>query len=320
MLFDGRPTSFVVNLVSGPAIPSIRGPRSCDATGESYATRGSDRLCEKRLLTQAAERGFYDRAITNYAIETEELMMGRLNNKVAIVTGGASGIGEAITRLFIAEGAKVLVTDVNDDNGEKLARELGDSARYIHLDVGVRTQWDEAVEKAEQEFGSLNVVINNAGIHTQHDILSSPEEDFDRIVNVNQRGVFNGIRASVPALLRSGGGSIVNASSIGGLLGLGGAATIYRSTKWAVRGLSRTAAHDLAGTGIRVNTVLPGATRTAMFANGNHADHEDQILQMIPLRRIGAPVELAQAFLFLASDDSSYMTGGEIVVDGGWSA
>jgi 3alpha(or 20beta)-hydroxysteroid dehydrogenase len=248
-----------------------------------------------------------------------EMAMGRLENKVAIVTGGSGGIGEAITRLFVAEGAKVLIADINDELGEALSEELGDSVRHKHLDVGVSSQFADAVSAAEREFGSLNILVNNAGVHTTHDILSSPESDFDRIVNVNQRGVFNGIRAAVPALLRAGGGAIINASSIGGLLGLGGAATIYRGTKFAVRGLTRTAAHDLAGTGIRVNAVLPGAIRTDMYAHGNHADHEDKIIAAIPLRRVGLPREAANAYLFLASDDASYITGAEIVVDGGWS-
>lgn len=239
--------------------------------------------------------------------------MGRLDGKVAIVTGGARGQGEAEARLFVAEGARVVVADVLDDPGEALARELGDDARFTHLDVGDEAAWAGVVASATSTFGGLDVLVNNAAIHHIVRIEDETLDAFERILRVNLVGTFLGMRACAPALRASGRAAIVNISSTAGLLGYAGHGA-YGASKWGVRGITKTAAAEL-GPEIRVNSVHPGPIKTDMLPGGR----TDENFRYLPLARAGEPSEVAQLVCFLASDASSYITGGEFCVDGGIS-
>lgn len=249
--------------------------------------------------------------------------MGRLQGKVALITGAARGQGEAEARLFVAEGAKVLLTDVLDDKGAIVAKELGDSARYMHHDVTDEDQWAAAVDMATSTFGRLDILVNNAGIFRLGFLATTTLADYMAVINVNQVGVFLGMRSVVPALVASGAGSIVNISSIDGLIGMAGGIS-YVSSKFAVRGMTKTAAIELGGSGIRVNSIHPGGVDTPMIRpEGLGIDLGDIDAQMgsrVPLGRIAAPEEVARLALFLASDESSYCTGSEFVIDGGMTA
>ncbi|HEX6236202.1 MAG TPA: glucose 1-dehydrogenase [Acidimicrobiales bacterium] len=239
--------------------------------------------------------------------------MGRLDGKVAIVTGGARGQGEAEARLFVAEGARVLIGDVLDAEGEAVAAELGDAAAFAHLDVTDETQWDAAVARAGELFGPVTVLVNNAGVLMFQAIHTTDPAEFDRVIRVNLHGTFLGIRAVVPSMAGAGGGSIVNISSTAGLQGLPYVGA-YVASKWAVRGLTKTAAIDLGHKGIRVNSVHPGGIDTPMLAG---TDSEAPFYKRLPVARMGRAEEVARAVMFLASDEASYTTGAELAVDGG---
>jgi 3alpha(or 20beta)-hydroxysteroid dehydrogenase len=245
----------------------------------------------------------------------------KVRGKVALVTGAARGMGEAIARRLVAEGAQVVLGDVLDDAGKAVADELGEMARYIHLDVTSTQDWDEAVATTEREFGRLDVLVNNAGILRFGAVTADNEADIRALVEVNQLGVQWGMRAAVPAMLRAGAGSIVNISSIEGI---GGGAYLsgYTATKFAVRGMTKAAALELGKKGIRVNSVHPGAIRTDMVLSqtGGSEQAERYIASKTALERMGEPGEVAAAAVFLASDDASYITGAELCVDGGASA
>jgi 3alpha(or 20beta)-hydroxysteroid dehydrogenase len=239
--------------------------------------------------------------------------MGRLDGKVAIITGAARGQGEAEARLFAAEGAKVVLADVLDDQGEAVAAEIGDAAMYTHLDVTDEAQWQAAVELAEQRFGPVTVLVNNAGVLLFQAVHKTELDDFDRILRVNVHGVFLGMKTVTPSMTKAGGGSIVNISSTAGLQGLPFLGA-YVASKWAVRGLTKTAAIDLGHKGIRVNSVHPGGIDTPMVA-GTSADAP--FYKRLPVARMGSADEAANAVLFLASDEASYIAGAELAVDGG---
>ncbi|HEX6167317.1 MAG TPA: glucose 1-dehydrogenase [Acidimicrobiales bacterium] len=239
--------------------------------------------------------------------------MGRLDGKVAIITGGARGQGAAEGRLFAAEGAHVVLADVLDDDGRAVADEIGDAARYVHLDVTDEAQWQAAVEAAEAAFGPVTVLVNNAGILHFQTLDKTTLEDFDRVLRVNVHGVFLGMKAVTPSMIRAGGGSIVNISSTAGLQGLPHLGA-YVASKWAVRGLTKTAAIDLGTRGIRVNSVHPGGIDTPMIA-GSSGDAP--FYKRLPVPRMGSADEAARAVLFLASDEASYISGAELAVDGG---
>ena len=239
--------------------------------------------------------------------------MGRLDGKVAIITGGARGQGAAEGRLFAAEGAHVVLADVLDDDGRAVADEIGDAARYVHLDVTDEAQWQAAVEAAEAAFGPVTVLVNNAGILHFQTLDKTTLEDFDRVLRVNVHGVFLGMKAVTPSMIRVGGGSIVNISSTAGLQGLPHLGA-YVASKWAVRGLTKTAAIDLGTRGIRVNSVHPGGIDTPMIA-GSSGDAP--FYKRLPVPRMGSADEAARAVLFLASDEASYISGAELAVDGG---
>ena len=239
--------------------------------------------------------------------------MGRLDGKVAIITGAARGQGEAEARLFAAEGARVLLADVLDDEGEKVAADIGDAAAFTHLDVTDEGQWTAAVATAEDRFGPVTVLVNNAGVLHFQALHKTEADDFDRVMRINVRGVFLGMKAVTPSMTRAGGGSIVNISSTAGLQGLPFLGA-YVASKWAVRGLSKTAAIDLGPKGIRVNSVHPGGIDTPMIAG---TDSEAPFYKRLPVSRMGTPSEAAAAVLFLASDEASYISGAELAVDGG---
>ncbi|KQY36804.1 MULTISPECIES: glucose 1-dehydrogenase [Nocardia] len=236
--------------------------------------------------------------------------MGRLAGKVAVISGGARGMGAAHARRFVAEGASVVIGDVLDDEGAAVAKELGDAVVYRHLDVREPEQWAGAVAAAVEEFGGLHVLVNNAGIVNGNLLVDFALDEWQRIIDINLTGTFLGMQAAVPAMKAAGGGSIVNISSVEGMRGSPGLHG-YTATKFAVRGLTKSAALELAPQGIRVNSVHPGLISTPM-TEGIPAD----FLQ-IPLARAAEPDEVSALVAYLASDESSYSTGAEFVVDGG---
>ncbi|MGW6121850.1 glucose 1-dehydrogenase [Nocardia sp. NPDC055165] len=236
--------------------------------------------------------------------------MGRLAGKVAVISGGARGMGAAHARRFVAEGASVVIGDVLDDEGATVAKELGDAVAYRHLDVREPEQWVGIVAAAVEEFGGLHVLVNNAGIVNGNLLVDFALDEWQRIIDINLTGTFLGMQAAVPAMKEAGGGSIVNISSVEGMRGSPGLHG-YTATKFAVRGLTKSAALELAPQGIRVNSVHPGLISTPM-TEGIPAD----FLQ-IPLARAAEPDEVSALVAYLASDESSYSTGAEFVVDGG---
>ncbi len=236
--------------------------------------------------------------------------MGRVADKVALISGGARGMGASHARLLVAEGAKVVIGDILDDEGRALADELGGAVRYVHLDVTQPSEWAAAVATAVQEFDKLNVLVNNAGIINYGPLKTFDLGKWQQILDVNVTGTLLGIQAVIDPMIAVGGGSIVNISSIEGLRG---AAWVhgYVTSKWAVRGLTKSAALELAPNNIRVNSIHPGFIRTQMTAK------LPQDLLNIPLGRPGEPQDVSAFVLFLASDESSYATAAEFVIDGG---
>jgi 3alpha(or 20beta)-hydroxysteroid dehydrogenase len=234
------------------------------------------------------------------------------------VTGGARGQGEAEVRLFVAEGAKVVVSDVLVDEGKNLAASLGENAVFLRHDVSREDDWEAAVNLATERYGSLDVLVNNAGILHNATIAKHTLADYERVVAVNQVGVFLGIRSAIAPMTSRGGGSIVNISS-----GAGIRATkygfAYAATKYAVTGMTAAAALELARNKIRVNSIHPGLIDTPMVASDD-PNANNKLIRATPLRRAGQPEEIARVALFLASDDSSYMTGAHVPVDGGVTA
>jgi 3alpha(or 20beta)-hydroxysteroid dehydrogenase len=244
---------------------------------------------------------------------------GRLAEKIAIVTGGARGQGAAEARLFVAEGARVVIGDVLAAEGETLAKELGPRARFVRMDVREAADWDAALAAA-RELGPLTTLVNNAAIQHYAPLIETRTEDYLRVVHVNQLGCFLGMRHCAPVLAASGGGSIVNVASMDGTRGTNGMVA-YVSSKWAMRGLTKVAAIELGPAKIRVNTILPGSILTPM-GNPNDEDMATYGRHFAghPLGRIGMPEEIAKLALFLASDDASYCTGAEFLADGGATA
>ncbi|HWC78688.1 MAG TPA: glucose 1-dehydrogenase [Pseudonocardiaceae bacterium] len=236
--------------------------------------------------------------------------MGRVDGKVALISGGARGMGAADARVLVAEGASVVIGDILDDEGAALAKELGDAAHYVHLDVTEFDQWQAAVEAAVSTYGKLNVLVNNAGIANGNLLQKFDHQQWQRILDVNLTGAFYGMQAAADAIIAAGGGSIVNVSSIEGVRGTPWAHG-YVASKWALRGLTKSVALELASRGVRVNSLHPGLIRTPMTEK-----MPDDVIP-VPLGRPGEPVDVANFVLFLASDESAYATGAEFIVDGG---
>ncbi len=243
--------------------------------------------------------------------------MGDLDGKVAIVSGAARGQGEAEARRFVEAGAKVLLGDVLDDEGAKAAANIGGDAVYRHLDVTDEASWADTVADVEQRWGRLDVLVNNAGIARFAPLAMTSLDDYMAVISVNQVGVFLGMRSVIDLMTRSGGGSIVNTSSVDGMTGMLGV-TAYVASKFAVRGMTKTAALELGPAGIRVNSIHPGGVDTPMLhPEGMPSFDLSQVFQSVPLKRIATPDDIAELALFLASDRSSYCTGSEFVIDGG---
>lgn len=244
--------------------------------------------------------------------------MTRLQGKTAIITGGAQGMGAVTAKLFIENGANVVIADILQEKGQTLADSLGKNARFVHLDVTKESDWQKAVETAEA-LGPLNVLVNNAGILVFKPISQQSTEEYMNVLNINLAGCYNGIRAVIEPMKRAKGGSIINISSIDGLQSKN-SLSAYSSSKWGMRGLSKAAALELGHYGIRVNTVHPGGIHTAMGDQDKVTDDSMNVFyKNHALPRVGMPIEVARMSLFLASDDASYSTGAEFIVDGGWS-
>ncbi|MBV9293533.1 MAG: SDR family oxidoreductase [Frankiales bacterium] len=246
--------------------------------------------------------------------------MSRLDGKVALVTGGARGMGAAAVRRLHAEGASVVAADVLDDDGKALADSLGDRVRFVHLDVTSEEEWQDVVAQTERELGKIDVLVNNAGILRFNAIADTPLDEFRQVVDVNLVGVFLGMKTAIPALKRAGGGSIVNISSTEGLGGTVFCGA-YTASKFAVRGITKVAAIEYGADKIRVNSVHPGGIDTPMTRAVMDEEGRKYVAKKVAgLKRMGEADEVASVVAFLASDDSSYCTGAEFVVDGGVTA
>ncbi|MBC2592369.1 SDR family NAD(P)-dependent oxidoreductase [Rhodococcus aetherivorans] len=241
--------------------------------------------------------------------------MGILDGKVAVITGGASGQGAAEARLFTAEGAKVVIADIQDDLGKNLVDELAGAAIYVHTDVSNEDDWHETIRQTIDAFGDPTILVQNAAIVHHKLIEDSTRAEFDRVLAVNLVGPYLGMRAVLEPMQRAGGGSIINVGSGSALNGTGGRA-LYGSSKWGLRGLTKSAAIEFGVFGIRVNSLQPGAIDTPMLRRSDQEIPPPRI----PIPRYGQPEELAQAALFLASDHGAYVTGIDLPVDGGSTA
>jgi len=245
--------------------------------------------------------------------------MGRLDGKVALISGGARGMGEQEARLFAAEGASVVITDVLDDDGKQTAADIGAAATYHHHDVTRETDWTSVVDAVLAEHGQIDVLINNAGIFRFGATTTTTEDEYRQIIDVNQVGVFLGMKTVLPHMIERRSGSVINISSVAGLMGSPGMIA-YGASKWAVRGMTKGAAKEVAAFGVRVNSIHPGIIDTPMGQQFDEAGVMQIVLQQVPVGRQAEAVEVARLALYLASDDSIYSTGSEFVVDGGMTA
>lgn len=248
----------------------------------------------------------------------------RLENKVALISGGARGMGAAEARMFAREGAKVVIGDVLDAEGTRVAAEIAESggdAQFVHLDVTHEEDWRSAIGAATSSFGKLDILVNNAGIWRRGRVEDTTVEDWDMILDVNAKGVFLGTKLAIPEMRKAGGGSIINISSTAGLVG-GPRSSAYTASKGAVRLFTKATAVQYAQEGIRANSIHPGPIDTPMIQQVWHGEEQSReaALARTPLGRIGTPEDIAYGVLFLASDESSFMTGSELVIDGGSTA
>ncbi|MFJ7737733.1 glucose 1-dehydrogenase [Lysinibacillus sp. NPDC097287] len=244
--------------------------------------------------------------------------MGKFDNKVVLITGGSRGQGAAHARAFVAEGAKVVITDVLVEEGQELAAELGENATFYKHDVTSEAEWLAVVEDTEAKYGPINVLVNNAGIVISKSLEEITEAEYRKVIDINQVGVFLGLKTVAPSLKKGVDGAIINISSINGLRG--SSSTIaYDASKFAVRGMTKTAAIELAPYGIRVNSIHPGVILTPMVQQEGIENTVDQLSASIPLQRVAQPEEVSKLVLFLAQD-ASYSTGSEFILDGGLTA
>ena len=245
----------------------------------------------------------------------------RLENKVAIISGGSRGMGAFEAALFVQEGAKVIIGDVRDEEGRDLAKHIGSNAVYMHLDVTLERDWAAVVKEATDRYGKLDILVNNAGVSARGTIEETSVDDWDRVMGINSKGVFLGTRAAIPDMRKSGGGSIINISSQLGLVGMAESSPQYQSSKGAVRIFTKSAAIQYAPEGIRVNSVHPGPIVTPMTeARRSDSAVQQVMVSRIPLGRYGESKDVAYGVLYLASDEASFVTGSELVIDGGWTA
>lgn len=243
--------------------------------------------------------------------------MDQLKGRVAIITGGARGMGEATSRIFAGAGAKVVITDLLDEEGEALAAEIGDAASYRHHDVADEDSWRDLVADTVGRHGRIDVLVNNAGILMYETLVEMEKAAFEKVLSINLTGTFLGIKTAAPAMIAQGKGSIINISSSDALRGANSLGA-YCASKWGIRGLTKVAALELGHRGVRVNSVHPGGINTPMINTTEQTVGEMNLRFLnIPLQRVGLPEEVARVSLFLASDDSSFMCGAELSVDGG---
>lgn len=244
--------------------------------------------------------------------------MGRLKGKVAIVTGSAQSMGASHVRKFIHEGAKVVIADINEDKGTALAKELGDNALFVRQDVTDEADWKNLIKKTEETFGPVNILVNNAEVTIKiKSIENTTLDNYNKILQINQVSVFLGMKSVIDSMRKAGGGSIINISSMSGLVG---GAIGYTDTKFAIRGMTKATALEYSPQGIRVNSVHPGVTETRKLVEEGSKEQVDELIRKIPMQRIAKEEEISNLVLYLASDESSYSTGSEFVVDGGLTA
>ena len=250
--------------------------------------------------------------------------MGRLENKVALISGGSRGMGAAEAEMFAADGAHVVIADILEDEGRKTASKIAETGArclFTNLDVLKASDWESAISTVTSAFGKLDILVNNAGVTSRMMLLETSEPEWDRVMDINTKGTFLGIKTAIPAMKYSGGGSIVNISSQMGLVGADYISPQYQASKGAVRILTKSVAIQYASDNIRCNSIHPAPIETDMTADiRDDADSFQDMLRRIPMGRYGKPEEVAYAVLYLASDESSFVTGSEVVVDGGWTA
>jgi len=245
--------------------------------------------------------------------------MNRLENKVALITGGANGMGASHVKRFVAEGAKVYFTDLSEEAGKNLQKEIGEQTVFIRQDVSSETDWKAVMETIGKTDGKLDILLNNAGIAPSGLIEELSLEEYIKVININQVSIFLSLKYGLPLLKKSGSASVINISSIAGLKGISAGNAAYSSSKYAVRGLTQVAAIEFAAFNIRVNSIHPGFVKTPML-DAVPADVLEQMIKSIPLNRLAVSEELSNVILFLAGDEASYCTAGEYVVDGGLMA
>ena len=251
--------------------------------------------------------------------------MGRLDGKVAFISGGARGMGAEEARLFAREGAKVAIGDILEEDGRRVEAEINESGGdclFLRLDVTSEVNWQSAISATVSRFGALHILVNNAGIGGVGGLVEdTPVEDWDRVMDINGKGVFLGTKAAIPEMQAAGGGSIINISSQLGIVATDNSSPQYHASKGAVRILTKSTAIQFAPDGIRANSVHPGPVNTAMTERRREDPEAFALMRSrIPLGRFAEPIEIANAVLYLASDESGYVTGSEVVVDGGWVA
>lgn len=248
----------------------------------------------------------------------------RLAGKVALISGGARGMGAVEARLFSQEGANVVIGDILETDGRQVEADIaakGGEALFVRLDVTRETDWQQAVAATVSRFGRLNILVNNAGVSGGSAVEYTTEEEWDRVMDINAKGVFLGTKTAIPAMRQAGGGSIINISSQLGLVGVDNSSPQYQASKGAVRLLTKATAIQYAREGIRVNSVHPGPVVTAMTEVRRADPAQYQLtVSRIPLGRYAQPEDIAYGVLYLASDESAYVTGSELVIDGGWTA
>lgn len=246
--------------------------------------------------------------------------MGRLEGKVAIITGASQGMGESHAREFVKEGAKVVMTDLNEELGSSIAKELGENALFVKQDVCKVDDWKKVVSETEAKFGHINILVNNAGILGPiKTITDISEDEYLKVIEVNQTSVFYGMKYTIPSMLKAGSGSIVNISSIAGIVAIPGYPSLaYMGSKFAVRGLTKAAAVEYGKNNIRANSVHPGYIKTPMMVEATN-ENGDGAADSIPLARMADAKEVSALVIFLASDESSFLTGTEQIIDGGMS-